>query len=97
MEHTNLFVAEPFVEGNKNLANTVILYEDWIFYIDEHLDVFCRTDKSDQFPIEKNRTSNHWYDGNDETDLAIVLESGVESEHANEVADKFMKYAYKAL
>ncbi|ACL78161.1 Hypothetical protein EpJSE_00212 [Escherichia phage JSE] len=22
MEHTNLFVAEPFVEGNKNLANT---------------------------------------------------------------------------
>lgn len=31
MEHTNLFVAEPFVEGNKNLANTVILYEDWIF------------------------------------------------------------------
>lgn len=53
MEQTKLFVAEPFVEGNKNLANTVILYEDWIFYIDEHLDVFCRTDKSDQFPIEK--------------------------------------------
>lgn len=95
MEHTKLFVAEPFVKGNKNLANTIILYEDWIFYIDENLDVFCRTDKGDTFSIEKNSPSNHWYGGNDETDLAIVLESDVESEHADEAADKFMKYAYK--
>ncbi|EMX5752161.1 hypothetical protein SKERS_69 [Escherichia phage vB_EcoM_Skers] len=95
MEQTKLFVAEPFVEGNKNLANTVILYEDWIFYIDENLDVYCRPTPNDSFYIEENDTHNHWYDGNDETDLAIVLESDVESEHADEVADKFMKYAYK--
>ena len=95
MERTDLFVAEPFVEGNKNLANTVILYKDWIFYIDENLDVFARTYKDDKFYIDKNDTHNHWYGGHDETDLAIVLKSGVESEHADEVADKFMKYAYK--
>lgn len=95
MERTNLFVTEPFVEGNKNLANTVILYEDWIFYIDENLDVFTRTNEGDKFYIDENDTHNHWYERHDETDLAIVLESGVESEHADEVADKFMKYAYK--
>ena len=95
MERTNLFVTEPFVEGNKNLANTVILYEDWIFYIDENLDVFARTYEGDKFYIDENDTHNHWYGGNDETDLAIVLASDVKPEKADKVADKFMKYAYK--
>lgn len=95
MERTNLFVTEPFVEGNKNLANTVILYEDWIFYIDEKLDVFCRPSPEDSFLIDEDDTHNHWYDGNDETDLAIVLASDVEPEKADEVADQFVQYAYK--
>lgn len=95
MEQTKLFVAEPFVEGNKNLANTVILYADWIFYIDENLDVFARTYEGDKFYIDENDTHNHWYEGNDKTELALVLESDVESEHADEVADKFVQYAYK--
>ena len=95
MEHTNLFVAEPFVEGNKNLAKTIILYSDWIFYIDGNLDVYCRTTPNDSCYIEENDTHNHWYDGNDKTELAVVLASDVEPENADKVADKFMTYAYQ--
>lgn len=95
MNKTQLFVTEPFVEGNKNLANTVILYEDWIFYIDENLDVYCRPNPNDSFYIKEKDIHNHWYDGNDETDLAIVLASDVKPEKADEVADQFIQYAYK--
>lgn len=95
MEQTKLFVAEPFVRDNKNLAKTIILYSDWIFYIDENLDVYCRPTPNDSFYIEENDTHNHWYGGNDETDLAIVLASDVEPEKADEVADQFIQYAYK--
>lgn len=79
----------------KNLANTVILYADWIFYIDKNLDVFARTGKCDKFYIDENDTHNHWYGGHDETDLAIVLASDVEPKKADEVADQFIHYAYK--
>lgn len=95
MEQTKLFVAEPFVRDNKNLAKTIILYSDWIFYIDGNLDVYCRTTPNDSFYIEENDTHNHWYDGNDKTELAVVLASDVEPENADKVADKFMKYAYQ--
>lgn len=95
MERTDLLVTEPFVEDNKNLANTVILYADWIFYIDKNLNVFARSCKCDKFYIDENDTHNHWYGGHDETDLAIVLASDVEPEKADEVADQFIQYAYK--
>lgn len=95
MKRTDLLVTEPFVEDNKNLANTVILYADWIFYIDKNLNVFARTGKCDKFYIDENDTHNHWYGGHDETDLAIVLASDVEPEKADEVADQFIQYAYK--
>ena len=95
MKRTDLLVTEPFVEDNKNLANTVILYADWIFYIDKNLNVFARTGKCDKFYINENDTHNHWYGGHDETDLAIVLASDVEPEKADEVADQFIQYAYK--
>ena len=93
MEQTKLFDEEPFVKGNKYLAKTVILYADWIFYIDENLDVFCRVIPEDKFNFDFN--DNHWYQGHDEDNVAYVLESDVEKEQADDVADQFVQYAYK--
>ena len=93
MVNTELLVTYPFVEGNKALAKTIILYADWLFYIDENLDVFCRVIPEDKFNFDFN--DNHWYRGHDEDNVAYVLESDVEKEQADEVADQFVQYAYK--
>lgn len=92
-----------FAKTNEKLKKSIISQGGWLFYIDENMNVFIRTKYDNCFQgKEKDGYHNHWYYDDffkrfPEPPFecyAILLETDVEFEDANEVSEKYLQFLH---
>lgn len=79
---------------NHKLANTIILFSDWLFYIDSRMNIYPRISRYDNSFCIGRQNHNHWW-GNEGKEVE-VLATNVEEHEADRASDEFMHLAYKS-